>query len=101
MSSSGSSQNRRVHERKAVAAEAVIEYKKKTSACIVHDISIGGAKVEAKLFGGVNEPANLQFKRHEPIDAKLVWQKNDLNGLKFIGYSPQIGKLVKAITRYV
>ncbi len=57
--------------------------------------------MEAELFGGVNEPANLQFKRHEPIDAKLVWQKNDLNGLKFIGYSPQIGKLLKAIARYV
>ncbi len=100
MSTHNSSENHRSHERKTIAAPAVIVYENEEADCIVRDISFGGAKVETKIHGQVHMPVKLQINQHEKVLAEVVWQQDDQHGLKFKSYSPEFGQLLNSIAMY-
>ena len=95
-----SKRNKRSHERKSVAAEAIIVFENIESACILRDISFGGAKVEARMPAGNKMPVNLKLKNQISIGAKVAWRQGNFHGLKFDPYPARVGKLLMAIATY-
>ena len=95
-----SPRNNRSHERKSIAAEAIIVFENIESACVLHDVSFGGAKVETRMPAGNKMPVNLRLKNKISIDAKVAWQQGNMHGLKFDPYPARVGNLLKAIVTY-
>ena len=92
--------NRREHERKSVLADAVIEYGGNETAGKVHDISVGGAKIEAQLPTDAKSPMNLKINQFGAISADLAWQREDQLGLKFRSDPEQVAEMLAAIAIY-
>ncbi len=92
--------DRRSHERKSVLADAVIEYENKESPCKVHDISVGGAKIEAHLPPSSNLSVKLKFGQFGSIPAEVAWQHENQHGIKFLGEPEQLAEMLTAIAIY-
>ena len=92
--------NRREHARKSVLAEAIIEYGGNETRGKVHDISVGGAKIEAQLPADAKSPVNLKINQFGAIPADIAWQRGNQVGLKFRSDPEQVAEMLAAIAIY-
>jgi len=90
----------RSHERKSALANAIIAYSGNKVACVVRDISIGGAKIEAVLPADIEAPIELKFDQFGDISVDIAWQRNVTHGLKFTSDHSDIAEILMAIAIY-
>ena len=96
----GSNHIVRSHERKSVLADATLNYQGNEVACVVRDISIGGAKVEAVLPDNIDAGIELKFAQFGNISVDIAWQRNNALGLKFKSDPEKVGEILMAIALY-
>jgi hypothetical protein len=87
---------KRRHKRKPVLWSARVETDTGAAACIILDLSLGGAKLRVPPQAKANQAVTLVIDRFGAINAVVAWCRSGEMGLRFTDPPEQVAHIIGA-----
>ena len=86
--------NRRRHDRATVLWKGQLVFREQVLACLIVNISSGGAMVRAEDASACPTTVTLRNERIGDLAAEIMWRKGDELGLRFVADQETIADII-------